>query len=289
MKRFTFAALSVAVCVFGCLTQSNAQTTDVWKTNTNGDATTHTDEEVGIGTGTTAGSSNDVFGKVEIQGNGCDDRVLTLTARSWNVSNPSLTCTGGIGDGSGTTSGADFPQLFSIRTYPTLLSYQNDEPTTLFSFTPGGYFGINTGQPRFRLQINALSTEDAFGIYNPAGSSPADDDPLVADNLVFKITGEGHVYAQKINVVLAPFPDYVFSPTYRLRPLSELSDFITENRHLPGLPTAETVESDGADLGELTRTLVEKVEELTLYTLQQQAEIERLQAELNELKDEDNE
>ena len=77
-----------------------------------------------------------------------------------------------------------------------------------------------------------------------------------------------------------PVPDYVFDPTYRLMPLEQLGAFVEDKRHLPGIPSAEQVAQSGLNMTELQLQLLQKVEELTLYTLQQQAQINALQAQL---------
>lgn len=77
------------------------------------------------------------------------------------------------------------------------------------------------------------------------------------------------------------FPDYVFDPAYALMPLNQLGSFVNENRHLPDIPSAEQVSDNGMNMTELQLQLLKKVEELTLYTLQQQAQIEALQAQLH--------
>lgn len=100
----------------------------------------------------------------------------------------------------------------------------------------------------------------------------------------FKVNGNGHVYATKVLVRNTPFPDYVFEKEYDLMPLAELEQYIKTNKHLPNMPTATTVESEGADLGEINRVLVEKTEELTLYVIELKKELEQLKEELNELK-----
>lgn len=84
----------------------------------------------------------------------------------------------------------------------------------------------------------------------------------------FQVNGAGEVYARRYITTLQPFPDYVFQPDYKLRTFSELRSFINTNKHLPNMPTAFEVEENGADIGEINRLLVEKVEELTLYILQ---------------------
>lgn len=84
------------------------------------------------------------------------------------------------------------------------------------------------------------------------------------------------VFARKIIVDEVTWPDYVFEKGYKLRPLCEVKDFIDENGHLPNVPSREKVLQEGVDLGQMVNILVEKIEELTLYSIQQQEEIERL-------------
>jgi hypothetical protein len=74
------------------------------------------------------------------------------------------------------------------------------------------------------------------------------------------------------------WPDYVFQPDYCLRPLQELQDFIRINKHLPDVPSAATVAENGQDLGEMNKILLRKIEELTLYILQQEERLKKLEA-----------
>ncbi len=100
---------------------------------------------------------------------------------------------------------------------------------------------------------------------------------------LFKINANGHAYARKMVVTLAnPFPDYVFETNYKLMPLADLAAFIAKNKHLPNLPSAQQVADNNnqVELGEMQTKLLEKVEELTLYILQQQQQIEELQRKL---------
>ncbi|MFZ5964915.1 hypothetical protein ACOXXX_18375 [Thalassococcus sp. BH17M4-6] len=73
-------------------------------------------------------------------------------------------------------------------------------------------------------------------------------------------------------------PDYVFADDYNLRPLSEVQTFIADNKHLPDIPSAAEVAEDGLDMTDMQMRLLKKVEELTLYTLAQEAELTRLRA-----------
>ena len=68
--------------------------------------------------------------------------------------------------------------------------------------------------------------------------------------------------------------DYVFAPTYRLQPLSEVEQYIQQNKHLPGVPAAAEMVSTSVDLTSLLATLVKKNEELTLHLISHQKRIE---------------
>lgn len=94
----------------------------------------------------------------------------------------------------------------------------------------------------------------------------------------FLVTGGGTVYARKYVTTLTAFPDYVFEKNYELMSLSDLRSYIQQNKHLPKIPTANEVEEHGVELGELNRLLVEKVEELTLYILQLEERISKIES-----------
>ena len=72
--------------------------------------------------------------------------------------------------------------------------------------------------------------------------------------------------------------DAVFNSNYNLRSLEEVSSYIKENKHLPDIPSADEVVKNGIDLGEKNALLLKKIEELTLYMLQQQKEIDMLKS-----------
>lgn len=75
-------------------------------------------------------------------------------------------------------------------------------------------------------------------------------------------------------------PDYVFADGYPLMPLHEVQAFIAQNNHLPNVPSAAKVKAGGLNMIEMQLALLEKVEELTLYTLQQQKIIDALEQRL---------
>lgn len=94
----------------------------------------------------------------------------------------------------------------------------------------------------------------------------------------FALSVGGGIISEEVRVDLsADWPDYVFKPDYYLRPLSEVKSFISENGHLPEIPPASEMEESGIDLGKINILLMEKVEELTLYILEQEERLTRLE------------
>jgi len=95
------------------------------------------------------------------------------------------------------------------------------------------------------------------------------------------ISTNGLLCAKEVRVSISGspcWPDFVFSKNYNLLPLAEVEQFITENQHLPNVPSAAEVEANGIELGEMNAILLQKVEELTLYIIQMEkrlAELER--------------
>ncbi|MCE2896090.1 MAG: hypothetical protein LW721_16790 [Flammeovirgaceae bacterium] len=93
----------------------------------------------------------------------------------------------------------------------------------------------------------------------------------------FKLAVEGKIWAKEVQVALTnPGPDYVFEPTYNLKPLAEIETYIKENKHLPEVPSAKEMEANGVQLGEMNMLLLKKVEELTLYVIELKKEVAEL-------------
>ncbi|CAL2106806.1 conserved exported hypothetical protein [Tenacibaculum sp. 190524A02b] len=101
----------------------------------------------------------------------------------------------------------------------------------------------------------------------------------------YKLAVDGKIGAREIKVESRAWPDYVFTKDYNLPTLKEVENHIKEKGHLPNIPSAKEVEvNKGIELGEMNRKLLEKVEELTLYTIQQEKQLKKQSEELNELK-----
>lgn len=113
------------------------------------------------------------------------------------------------------------------------------------------------------------------------------------------LTVKGKIHTQEVIVDLkgAVAPDYVFesyfdgasllSPDYKMPTLKELALYIETNHHLPKMPSAATISEEGLELKKINLLLLEKVEELTLYTLEQQEQLELLKERLSVLEKKD--
>ena len=136
----------------------------------------------------------------------------------------------------------------------------------------------NNGGSYFTLDNTAAGTTWFFTHENSAPNRFIIAD-AVTDGPEFSLTAEGDITIPgnfisgntTLNV-----PDYVFEEGYALRPLSEVQTFIDPNRHLPDVPSAAQIADTGLDMTAMQMALLKKVEELTLYTLEQEAELTRL-------------
>lgn len=101
------------------------------------------------------------------------------------------------------------------------------------------------------------------------------------------LTVDGTILAKEVRVAISTsthWADYVFDKGYKLMPLKEVEAFIQSNKHLPEVPSSADVEKNGIDVTEISATLLKKIEELTLYTIELQKKLEDQQKEINNLK-----
>jgi len=96
----------------------------------------------------------------------------------------------------------------------------------------------------------------------------------------YLLSVNGDIHAKQVNIDLTGWPDYVFKSDYKLTALSSVQAYIDANHHLPDVPTEQDIKQNGLNLGEMNKILVKKIEELTLYLLEQNKRIEKLESEL---------
>ncbi len=102
----------------------------------------------------------------------------------------------------------------------------------------------------------------------------------------YKLFVEKGILTEKIKVALSTdnvnWSDFVFADDYALKSLNEVENFVKKNKHLPEIPSAKEVYKEGLDLAQMDAKLLQKIEELTLYIIQQQKEIDQLKKIVNQ-------
>jgi hypothetical protein len=133
----------------------------------------------------------------------------------------------------------------------------------------------------FNSDIPTLVVTDAGGTGQTGNVAIGTVDPHG-----YKLAVKGKIIAEEVHVKLyADWPDYVFSTDYKLKPIEELANYISKNKHLPNLPSAADVEKKSDfGLGEMQLKILEKVEEQSLYIIQLNERLSILEKENAELK-----
>lgn len=252
-------------------------------------------------------------GKVGI---GTDSPTVQLDVRG-EFSLGVLSSTGGQAYSIGLTrAGA---QLYGITNGLRLGGTLNNADVAIL---PNGNVGIGTTSPGLKLDVNGVFRSNGMVTLLGPGtvSEPVNTDKrgLYVDNDVstswnlltlrnvagtmmtvtgagnvvigannrpgYKLAVDGTIGARRVKVSQESWADYVFHPDYKFPSIEELELFIASRRHLPGVPSAEEVESNGVDLGDMNKILLEKVEELSLYIISLKKQLDAQQAQITALQ-----
>jgi hypothetical protein len=146
--------------------------------------------------------------------------------------------------------------------------------------------GIGTSAPTTRLEVNSgTDHESGVRLSRMTADSPTQ---LTTTEKVLTVNKTGQLIlaqAGRFSVKTeADWSDKVFAADYKLKSLHEVAHYIHQYKHLPGVPSAEEVVKQGVNIGKMQATLLEKVEELTLYSIQLKKISQQQQAEIHELK-----
>lgn len=129
-----------------------------------------------------------------------------------------------------------------------------------------------------------LKFNGKVGVGYGFGNFPATAGTVNVSN--YNLFVNGGILTEEVRVMLkAQWADYVFEENYNLPKLEEVEEFIKENKHLPNVPSAKEVTENGIELGETAKFQQEKIEELTLYIIEQNKINKQQQEEINELKE----
>lgn len=150
-------------------------------------------------------------------------------------------------------------------------------------------------------QLNNIITKRNVDIkkYDPTGKKVANSDftqiILTATDLYgnlgigtlspkSKLDVRGKIIADEVEIKVNKSADFVFSSNYNLKSLLEVENFIKENKHLPEIPSEKQMQENGLNINEMQIKLLQKIEELTLYVIEQDKAIKSLKEENKEIK-----
>ncbi|MHA4810991.1 hypothetical protein ACX0G9_22980 [Flavitalea flava] len=152
--------------------------------------------------------------------------------------------------------------------------------------------GVNVNNPLAKLHIKGdgiTGTSSSFLVNNNGNAElfrilDNGNVGIGISNPQTMLAVNGTVSAKKIKVTQSGWPDYVFDKKYKLPSLKELERFINKNKHLPGIASEEEVKRDGLDIGDTQNILLKKIEELTLYVIQQNKELAQVKEKNRKLE-----
>jgi hypothetical protein len=226
-----------------------------------------------------------------------DANAGALVIGPWSNGNNGIriTAAGNIGIGTGETGFHRLNVSGSVGSSGMWVANSNTSSIAMLNnLTSGAWNSLTQPGDNLLLWKGANIDQSEGGLVIAPWSNSAKGIRITGDGNVgigtgnpgsFKLAVEGKIGAREIQVTLTnPFPDYVFEPTYKLRSLASLEQYINKNKHLPGVPSAEEVEKNGGvELGKLNTKLLEKVEELTLYVIELKRENEQMKKEMEKL------
>ncbi|WP_405207449.1 hypothetical protein [Aquimarina sp. LLG6339-5] len=199
---------------------------------------------------------------------------------------------------------ASWGHLYFYANRENTTSGQTITPATRMIINNEGNVGIGTSNPDAKLRVEGAfslarfytDTNGRFEIQATRSSSSALNTDLVLasqQHIVLdpnrhgtngnvgigtytpdaKLAVNGNIHTREVKVDLTGWPDYVFEDEYNLPTLQQVEDHIIEKGHLINIPSAAEVEKNGIQLGEMNAKLLEKIEELTLYTIKQEKKL----------------
>ncbi len=147
------------------------------------------------------------------------------------------------------------------------------------------YFTFFIAAMFFQTHLSAQPQNYPRLTINIPGPNPMPDPERTGlDTFELLVLGEG-LFEEVVVLLEADWPDYVFEPNYDLMSLKDLEKYIQMEGHLPNLPDAAEIKEKGIKQGEMDAKLLEKIEELTLYTINLNKRIEQQQKIIDQLLD----
>ncbi|UAY53235.1 hypothetical protein [Ferruginibacter albus] len=172
-----------------------------------------------------------------------------------------------------------------------LLEIGNGDPrgdaSNALTILKNGSIGIATSTPNTNTKLDINGNANITG--KVAIGSPMKWELLTDNAKNYYLAVNGDAIFQKAKVQLfGEWSDFVFNDNYKLLSISDVEKFIKKNKHLPDVPSAAEVKKDGIDLGSNQAILLQKIEELTLYMIDQNKKIDAQTIRIKELEEKNN-
>ncbi len=153
-----------------------------------------------------------------------------------------------------------------------------DEEMRVGSYYQSKFHGLGLN---YRINSEGKSANHLItyrgGVRTDAMSFVEDRVGIGTENPQSLLAVAGTITTQEVKVTLEGWSDFVFEEDYKLRKIEEVENYIKANKHLPDIPSAKEVEKEGVALGAMDAKLLQKIEELTLYTIEQEKKIKALE------------
>ena len=148
-----------------------------------------------------------------------------------------------------------------------------------FQWKTNDEYSSDVAIDNIRLDVEELDTNDLWALSGTNIFNTNSGNVGIGTNSPDeKLTVNGTVHSKEVIIDLGiPAPDYVFDKEYGLMTISELKTFLKENSHLPEFPSALEMEENGINLSEINMSLLKRIEELTLYILDQEKRIQEIE------------
>lgn len=273
---------------------------------------------VGIGTNVPS-VPLDVVGTVKIQSSNSnyDENLRLLPSLLGDYSSIAL---GAVNGNSGTGVGQ-----WTLVRYPATINYMFSlryNSTDFFNISNTGNIGIGELNPEVKLTLkdnnqtlSFLTNQKLVGSWPPMNefsTMTIQSSGIAPGNLAFavgntealriakggnvgigitnpsnKLDVNGTIHSKEVKVDMTGWSDFVLKKEYNLPTLEEVEKHIAEKGHLENIPSEEEVLKNGINLGEMNSKLLQKIEELTLYVIEQNKSIESLKQEIKNIKSKD--
>jgi hypothetical protein len=263
----------------------------------------NTTSQISLGSISYGGNSGQAIGAIQVAQGDINGGILYFQVNPWNqtgstgiytpITRMTIDQYGNIG--AGTTSPSSRLEIYNSAQAGHLVLSADDNPSADLTRIDIDFRVSNTGHTIGRIaSFYENSASGGYGglrFYTRYGGLLNERMRIVSNGYIgigttspaYILDVIGTIRAREIKVDLNG-ADFVFEKDYKLMPLSELEKFVKEQKHLPEIATAKEMEQNGTELGDLNSKLLQKMEELTLYIIEQNKKIEALQNEIKKMK-----